>query len=111
MRRYMARSYIADLAGGTATTTIQISEPGTIKTVFVSLANVAVGKLEISRSGTSQIGTAQPTRDVLARLNVSGTAGTLNVAIDVPPQKVKVLDNVYIHQTGAGNIGSATLLA
>lgn len=107
----MARSYVADLPGGTATTTIQISETGTIKSVLVSLANAAAGKLEISRSGTSQIGTAQPTKDVLARLNCTATAGTINVTIEVPVQKVKVLDNIYLHQTGTGNVGTVTINA
>jgi len=103
------RNYISDLPGGTATTSIQISETGTLKTVLFSFLSAAAGKIELSLSPTSQIGTAQPTKDVLCRLNTSATAG--NVVAEIPlGLKVKILDYIYIHQTGAGNLGTVNLL-
>jgi len=99
------RSYVADLAGGTVTTTIQIQSAGTIKALTLSVHNAAAGKVEVSTSGSSQIGTAQPTSDVIFRLNNSATAGdvVLNVPCNVP---VKAFQSLYVHQTGAGNLGS-----
>lgn len=103
----MARAYVADLPGGTATTTIQIQGNGTLKNVLVSFLSAAVGKIEISTSATSQIGTAQPTQEIAARLNCSATAG--NVAVNVPVNvPLKAFQNLYIHQTGAGNLGSVS---
>lgn len=104
----MPRSYIVDLPGGTATTSVQLAGAGSLKEVLISIHNAAVGKLEISLAPTSQIGTAQPTKDVLARVNNSATAGDLAVVIPVPTTKFKVLDLIYFHQTGAGNLGSAS---
>lgn len=102
------RSYVADLAGGTVTTSVQMTEGGTITRALLSFLSTAVGKVEISRSVSPQIGTAQPTKDVLARLNCSATAG--NVVFAVPLKvSVKALDYIYIHQTGAGNVGNITL--
>jgi len=102
------RAYIADLPGGTATTTVQMTEPGTLRNVTISFLSAAVGKIELSRSQASQIGTAQPTRDVIARLNCSATAGNVVVVIPIT-EKVKAFDYIYLHQTGAGNLGSVTL--
>lgn len=102
------RTYITDLAGGTATATITITESGTLRLATFSFLSAAAGKIELSRVVGSQIGTAQPTRDVILRLNTSATAG--NVVLNVPiDERVKVLDVLYVHQTGAGNLGSVTL--
>lgn len=102
------RSYVADLPGGTATTTVQIQSNGTLKEILVSYLSAAAGKIEISRSGTSQIGTAQPTKDVLARLNCSATAGNVVANVQLANEKFKAFDSIYIHQTGAGNLGSVS---
>jgi len=103
------RTYVADLAGGTATATVQITEAGTIRDIAISFLSAAVGKIEVSRAVASQIGTAQPSRDVLCRVNASATAG--NVAVVIPVNvPVKNFDNIYVHQTGAGNLGTVTLL-
>jgi hypothetical protein len=104
----MARPYIADIAGGTATVTIQIQARQTLKWFTVTWANAAAGKIELSLSGTSQIGTAQPDSNVVAR--VSANAGT-NEAVAVIPINVPVVafQSIYIHCTGAGNLGTAIL--
>lgn len=102
------RNYVADLPGGTATTTVQIQGAGTMKNLLVSYLSAAAGKIEISLSSASQIGTAQPTKDVLLRYNCSGTAGNVVNFIDSPSIKLALLANLYIHQTGAGNLGSVS---
>lgn len=102
------RNYIADLPGGTATTAIQATESGTLRAAVFSFLSTAAGKIELSMSPASQIGTAQPTSDVLARLNCSGTAG--NVAIVIPlAVRLKPFQSIYVHSTGAGNLGNVTL--
>jgi hypothetical protein len=104
----MARPYIADIAGGTATATIQIQATQTLKSFCVSWVNAAAGKIELSLSGTSQIGTAQPDNNVVAR--VSASAGA-NQAVAVIPINVpvKAFQSIYVHCTGAGNLGTAVL--
>lgn len=104
-----ARTYVADIAGGTATVTIQIQGTQTFKTWAVSWNNVAAGKIELSLSGTSQIGTAQPDTNVIAR--VSCGANTTGQCTEVIPIRlpVKAFQSVYIHCTGSGNLGSSTL--
>jgi hypothetical protein len=105
----MARAYIADIAGGTATATIQIQASQTLKNASFSWVNAAAGKIELSLSGTSQIGTAQPDNNVLARVSCSAGANTaaLTVPINAP---VKAFQSVYVHCTGAGNLGTAVLM-
>lgn len=102
-----ARSYIADLPGGTATTTIQVTGRQTLKRANFSWLNAAAGKIELSTVSASQIGTAQPTADVIARLSV-GATGQSNIQLDINAP-VDPFQNIYIHQTGAGNLGSVTL--
>jgi len=104
----MARSYVADIAGGTATATIQIQGTQTLKNASFSWVNAAAGKIELSLSGTSQIGTAQPDNNVIARVSASAGANTaaLNIPINVP---VKAFQSVYVHCTGAGNLGTCVL--
>jgi len=108
----MPRQYIADLPGGTATTNIQIQGAQKLKKATISFLSAAVGKIEISVSPTSQIGTAQPTDDVLARVNCSGTAGNVVAELDIgsaAKSSVKAFQTVYVHQTGAGNLGTVNL--
>ena len=103
----MARTYVADIAGGTATVTIQIQATQTLKTLALTWINAAAGKIELSLSGTSQIGTAQPDNNVIARVS-AGAAGqsAVVIPINVP---VKAFQSVFVHCTGAGNLGTAVL--
>lgn len=105
----MARSYIADIAGGTATATIQIQGSQTFKDWTVSYMNAAAGKIELSMSSTSQIGTAQPDSNVVARVSV-GANTTGNVIATIPIRvPVKAFQNIYVHCTGSGNLGTSIL--
>ena len=104
----MARPYIVDVAGGTATATIQIQGSQTLKNCVISWANAAAGKIEVSLSGTSQIGTAQPDNNVFAR--VSANAGTNEAVVVIPCSvPVKAFQSVYVHCTGTGNLGTVIL--
>ena len=103
-----ARSYIADVAGGTATGTIQAQGTQTLRNATFSWVNAAAGKIELSYSSTSQIGTAQPDSNVVAR--VSASAGANTAAVNIPiKMPVKAFQSIYVHCTGAGNLGSVTL--
>jgi hypothetical protein len=104
----MARTYICDIAGGTATATIQIQGTQTFKNWAVSWVNAAAGKIELSLSGSSQIGTAQPDTNVIARVSCSAGANTSTevIPINVP---VKAFQSVYVHCTGTGNLGTSVL--
>jgi hypothetical protein len=104
----MARPYICDIAGGTATATIQIQGSQTLKNWNVSWVNAAAGKIELSLASTSQIGTAQPDNNVLARVSCSAGANTsfASIPISVP---VKAFQSIYVHCTGAGNLGTSVL--
>ena len=104
----MARPYVADIAGGTATVTIQVQGRQTFKNWSVTWANAAAGKIELSLSGSSQIGTAQPDQNVIAR--VSANAGTNLAAVHIPINLPAVaFQSLYIHCTGAGNLGTSVL--
>ena len=104
----MARAYVVDIAGGTATATVQMQAKQTLKNLPLSWVNAAAGKIELSTSGTSQIGTAQPDNNVLARVSVSAGANTaaVQIPINLP---VVAFQSIYIHCTGAGNLGTAVL--
>lgn len=106
----MARSYIADIAGGTATVTIQCQATQTLKNATFSWTPAAAGKYELSYSSSSQIGTAQPDSNVIARVNIgvttSGGASAVTIPIKMP---VKAFQSIYVHCTGAGNLGNLTL--
>jgi hypothetical protein len=102
-----SRAYIADIAGGTATVTIQIQGSQTLKEWDVTWINAAAGKIELSLSSTSQIGTAQPDSNVLGRVSC-GTSGQTFAAIPLN-QPVKAFQSVYVHCTGAGNLGTSVL--
>ena len=104
----MARQYIVDVAGGTATATVQIQQKQTLKNFAISWVNAAAGKIELSLSGTSQIGTAQPDVNVLARVSCSAGANTAfaEIPINMP---VIAFQSIYVHCTGAGNLGTVVL--
>lgn len=107
----MARQYVCDIAGGTATATIQIQQKQTLKLFTVTALNAAAGKIELSLSGTPQIGTAQPDVNVFARVSLgSAAAGNSSVAASIPINlPVVAFQSVYIHCTGAGNLGTGVL--
>lgn len=102
------RTYIVDVAGGTATATVQIQGGQTLKNATFTWVNAAAGKIELSYSGTSQIGTAQPDNNVIAR--VSCSAGANQAVAQIPiKMAVKAFQSVYVHCTGAGNLGTVVL--
>jgi len=104
------RSLVTSIAGGTATATIQIPVTGKIARAVMSAVTAAAGTWELSKSSTSQIATTAPDVSVLARMRFGATAGgnAVNVfELNVP---VKILDYVYLHCTGAGNVGELTLV-
>lgn len=103
-----ARAYIVDIAGGTATATVQIQATQTLKEMLLTWLNAAAGKIELSLSSTSQIGTAQPDTNVLARASVSAGANQATARFTLS-QPVKAFQSIYIHCTGAGNLGTAVL--
>jgi hypothetical protein len=106
----MARAYIADIAGGTATVTIQCQARQTLKNATFTWTPAAAGKYELSYASTSQIGTAQPDSNVIARVNIgvttSGGASGVTIPINMP---VIAFQSVYVHCTGAGNLGNLIL--
>ena len=106
----MARQYIADIAGGTATVTIQMQQKQTLKNCTFTWTPAAAGKFELSTSGSSQIGTAQPDVNVIARVNIgvltSGGAAGVTIPINLP---VVAFQSIYVHCTGAGNLGNVIL--
>jgi hypothetical protein len=107
----MARQYVCDVAGGTATATIQIQQKQTLKNFTITALNAAAGKIELSTSGTSQIGTAQPDVNVVTRVSLgSAAAGNSSVCITHPINlPVIAFQSLYIHCTGAGNLGTVVL--
>lgn len=102
-----SRTYIADLPGGTATTTVQMTGRQTLKRVGLTWINAAAGKIEVSLVSAAQIGTAQPTQDVIARASV-GSSGQSALVMDINVP-VDPFQSVYVHQTGAGNLGTVIL--
>ena len=101
---------MVDIPGGTATTTVQMTSSGTLKQIAVNAVSAAAGSYEISLSSTSQIGTAAPDTSVIARFRISGTAGWFQQVLPLTGYSLKILQNVYIHCTGAGNVGEVMLL-
>jgi hypothetical protein len=102
------RTYNQDIAGGTASVTIQAQAKQTFKAVSVNGVSAAAGSYEISLSPSSQIGTAAPTADVIARYRISATAGGFQSVIPVN-FTVVAFQSVYVHCTGAGNVGQVIL--
>ena len=81
----MARSYVVDIAGGTATATVQCQAAQTLKNCTFTWTPAAAGKFELSYSSTSQIGTAQPDSNVIARVNIGVTTSLLpNKGLPLP---------------------------
>jgi hypothetical protein len=101
------RSIVLSVTAATSQT-IQIPLSGTVRGVLMSIVTAAAGTWELSTSGTSQIATGSPDSGVLARARVGATAGMQNVFFPLN-KTVKILDNFYIHTTGAGNVGEITL--
>lgn len=67
----------------------------------------AAGSWELSKSSTSQIATAIPDSGVLLRKRFAAAAAApTHAELNVP---VKTLDYLYIHSTGAGNVGEVTI--
>lgn len=105
----MARQYVVDIAGGTATATVQMQATQKLRRVDFTWVNAAAGKIELSLSGTSQIGTAQPDNNVLARVSASAGANQAYASIPLVNASVKAFQSVYVHCTGAGNLGTAVI--
>ena len=107
----MARSYVNDIAGGTATVTVQIQGRQTFRNWALTALNAAAGKIELSMSSTSQIGTAAPDSNVIARASLgSAAAGNASVCMNFPINvPVVAFQNIYLHCTGAGNLGTSVL--
>lgn len=106
----MARTYIVDIAGGTATVTVQAQGTQTLKSATFSGVAAAAGKWELSYSSTSQIGTAQPDTNVIARISLGVLTSGGTIAVQMPiNMPVKAFQSFYVHCTGAGNLGTLTL--
>jgi hypothetical protein len=105
-----ARAYVIDTSGA-QTVTCQIQGTQTLTECDISVANIAAGKVELSLSSTSQIGTAQPDSNVLARMNIAaaGATGATTWGSFKLNQPVKAFQSIYVHQTGAGNLGTVVL--
>jgi len=101
------RSIVLSVTAATSQT-IQMPQTGTIRGVLLSAVTAAAGSWELSTSGTSQIATGSPDVGVLARIRIGATAGMQNVFFPLN-KAVKILDNLYIHTTGAGNVGELTI--
>jgi len=101
---------VTSIAGGTATATIQMPQSGKISKVIMSIVTAAAGSWELSKSSTSQIATTSPDVSVLARARIGATASGTNTAIFELGVPVRVLDNLYLHCTGAGNVGELNLV-
>jgi hypothetical protein len=87
--------------------TIQMPISGTIRGVLMSAIGAAAGSWELSTSSTSQIATGSPDTGVLARIRLAAAApGPTFFPLN---RAVKILDNLYIHTTGAGNVGELTI--
>ena len=106
----MARTYVVDIAGGTATVTVQMQGSQTLTRATWSGVAAAAGKWELSYSGTSQIGTAQPDNNVIARISLGVLTSGGTIAVHMPiSMPVKAFQSIYVHCTGAGNLGTLTL--
>ena len=106
----MARTYVVDIPGGTATATVQCQATQTLRSATWTGVPAVAGKYELSYSSTSQIGTAQPDANVIARVSLgvvtSGGGFGVQMPINMP---VKAFQSIYVHCTGAGNLGTVTL--
>jgi hypothetical protein len=105
------RTYAVEIPGGTATATIQIQQAGTIQEIALSAVPAAAGEYEVSLSSTPQIGTAQADQNVLARMKIGvlTSGGCFTQTFPYPRSKVVAFQNIYVHCTGAGNLGCANI--
>ncbi len=101
------RSVVISVTAATSQT-VQMPQSGTVRGVLFSAVTAAAGSWELSTSGTSQIATGSPDVGVIARIRIGATAGMQNVFFPLN-KAVKILDNLYIHTTGAGNVGELTI--
>lgn len=101
------RSIVLSVTAATSQT-IQMPISGTIRGVLMSPVGAAAGSWELSTSSTSQIATGSPDTGVLARIRLAAAAANTGVFFPLN-RAVKILDNLYIHTTGAGNVGEITL--
>ncbi len=104
------RSIVTSIAGGTATATIQMPQNAKITRALMSIVTAAAGSWELSKSSTSQIATTSPDVSVLARARIGATAGNIFDVFELAGVPVKTLDSIYLHCTGAGNVGELTLI-
>jgi len=104
------RTIVTSIAGGTATATIQMPLNGKLTKVVMSIVTAAAGSWELSTSSTSQIATTSPDTGVLARARIGATASGTNTAVFELNRPVRILDNLYLHCTGAGNVGELNLI-
>jgi hypothetical protein len=100
------RSIVLSVTAATSQT-IQMPQSGTVTGVLMSPIGAAAGSWELSTSSTSQIASGTPDTGVKARIRLAAAAVS---PVFIPlGLGVKVLDNLYIHTTGAGNVGELTL--
>jgi len=100
------RSLVLSVTAATSQT-IQMPQSGTIIAALFAPIGAAAGSWELSKSSTSQIATGSPDVGVIVRLRLGALiTGPTYVTLGI---QVKVLDNWYIHTTGAGNVGELTL--
>lgn len=109
------RSIVVSIAGGTASATIQIPVSGKVTQAIMSVIPAAAGSWELSKSSTSQISTTAPDVSVLARTRLAAPLSSVGVPVTVQGVyqlnlAVKLLDNLYLHCTGTGNVGELTLI-
>lgn len=107
MNRKLKRTLVLSVTAATSQT-LQIPLSGTIVGILFSIVTAAAGTWEFSKNGTSQIATGSPDVGVITRVRIGATAGMQNLFIPMN-EPVKILDNFYIHTTGAGNVGELTV--
>jgi hypothetical protein len=104
-----AKQYVVSIAGGTATVAITMTQNGSLKSATMVAADGAAGSWELSLSSTPQIASATPDTSVLARIRLGTILGGLYQAFFQMNVPVKAFQIVYLHCTGAGNVGELTL--
>ena len=104
-----AKQYVVSIPGGTATTAVTMTQNGSLKNWAVSVADGAAGSWELSLSSTPQISSATPDTSVLARVRLGTILGGTYFASIPLNTPVKAFQIVYVHCTGAGNVGESIL--
>ncbi|SRR5712691_2524964 len=105
----MAKQYVVSIPGGTASTSILVTQTGILKRAVMVAVDGAAGSWELSLSGTSQISSASPDTGVLARIRLGTVLGGLYTAVFEMAVPVKNFNYLYLHCTGAGNVGELIL--